>query len=266
MHKFQKQGGAGSEPERNGREWSRVEREICSAASEHACGLQTAAGEGHRRSLLSCSPLGWGRLGRSVGNESANFRELLAAAESAATPRAPNISKRMCRISGRGQVMTSHMRDKTQTDGTRESVCEVRNAESPGGRDGPRPPNKNAWWASIFTPRDCVAVHIRSWGRASFQVFAAVCRRSHVVAAPSAFFLTTKYCHGQDGGRVVVRAVPPIARRQKVRLALARAGRHDFLAAPVTATLASAPAANVALSVTIVLPQDLQHHVQRDRL
>ena len=69
------------------------------------------------------------------------FRELLAVAEIAATPRAPNISKMMCRISGRGQVMTSHMRDKTQTDGTRESVCEVRNAESPGGRDGPRPPN-----------------------------------------------------------------------------------------------------------------------------
>ena len=73
MHKFQKQGGAGSEPERNGREWSRVEREICSAASEHACGLQTAAGEGHRRSLLSCSPLGWGRLGRSVGDENSKI-------------------------------------------------------------------------------------------------------------------------------------------------------------------------------------------------
>ena len=85
-----------------------MERETGSAASEHAFGVQTAAGEGHRRSLLSCSPLGWGRLGRSVGNESANFRELLAAAESAATPRAPNISKRMCRISGPGQVLTSH--------------------------------------------------------------------------------------------------------------------------------------------------------------
>ena len=32
MHKFQKQrGGVGSEPEANGREWSRVEREIGSA-------------------------------------------------------------------------------------------------------------------------------------------------------------------------------------------------------------------------------------------
>eukprot|EP00964_Phaeocystis_antarctica_P136716 scaffold101177_cov70-Phaeocystis_antarctica.AAC.3 len=46
-------------------------REIGSAASEHACGLQTAAGEGHRRSLLSCSPLGWGRLGKSVGDRPA---------------------------------------------------------------------------------------------------------------------------------------------------------------------------------------------------
>ena len=54
--------GIGSEPEASGREWRRVEREIGSAASEHACGVQTAAGEGHRRSLLSCSPLGWGRL------------------------------------------------------------------------------------------------------------------------------------------------------------------------------------------------------------
>ena len=146
MHKFQKQGGyaANRRTRDDCSDWMELcmERETGSAASEHAFGVQTAAGEGHRRSLLSCSPLGWGRLGRSVGNESANFRELLAAAESAATPRAPNISKRMCRISGRGQVMTSHMRDKTQTDGTRESVCEVRNAESPGGRDGPRPPNK----------------------------------------------------------------------------------------------------------------------------
>ena len=49
-----------------------MERETGSAASEHAFGVQTAAGEGHRRSLLSCSPLGWGRLGRSVGNKSAN--------------------------------------------------------------------------------------------------------------------------------------------------------------------------------------------------
>ena len=30
---------------------------------------KTAAGEGHQRSLLSYSPLGWGRLGRSVGDE-----------------------------------------------------------------------------------------------------------------------------------------------------------------------------------------------------
>ena len=52
--------GIGSEPEASGREWRRVEREIGSAASEHACGVQTAAGEGHRRSLLSCSSFGFG--------------------------------------------------------------------------------------------------------------------------------------------------------------------------------------------------------------
>ena len=80
-------------------------------------------------------------------------------------------------------------------------------------------------------------------------------------------FITTKYYHGQDSGRVVIRAAPLIARGQNIGLALARAGRHDFLAAAVTATLATAAlAANVALSVTIVLPQDLQHHVLRDRL
>ena len=55
-------GGKQRTGDQNGREWSRIEREIGSAASEHACGVQTAAGEGHRRSLLSCSPLGWGRL------------------------------------------------------------------------------------------------------------------------------------------------------------------------------------------------------------
>ena len=65
-------------------------------------------------------------------------------------------------------------------------------------------------------------------------------------------FVTTKDYRGQDGGRVVVL---PIARGQDIRLALARAGRHDFLAAAVTATLATAAlTANVAPRVTIVLP------------
>ena len=79
--------------------------------------------------------------------------------------------------------------------------------------------------------------------------------------------ITTKYYHGQDGRRVVIRAALPIARGQHIHFALARAGRHDFLAAAVTATLATAAlAANVALSVTIVLTQDLQHPVLGDRL
>ena len=67
-------------------------------------------------------------------------------------------------------------------------------------------------------------------------------------------FITTKYYHGQDSGRVVIRAAPLIARGQNIGLALARAGRHDFRTA-TTATLATAAlTANVALSVTIVLP------------
>ena len=100
MHKFQKQGGAGSEPERNGREWSRVEREICSAASEHACGLQTAAGEGHRRSLLSCSPLGWGRLGRSVGDTNSKICAHFWPRPKGTQiwPRAPNFEKNFSKL------------------------------------------------------------------------------------------------------------------------------------------------------------------------
>ena len=73
------------------------------------------------------------------------------------------------------------------------------------------------------------------------------CRRTERIV-----FVTTKDYRGQDGGRVVVL---PIARGQDIRLALARAGRHDFLAAAVTATLATAAlTANVAPRVTIVLP------------
>jgi len=91
-----------------------------------------------------------------------------------------------------------------------------------------------------------------------------VCRRtSHVALTPHEhiFFITTKYYHGQNtAGRVAVRAAPPIARGQDVRLALARAGRHDFTTATAN------PATDVALSVTIVLPQDLQHPVLGDRL
>jgi len=63
---------------------------------------------------------------------------------------------------------------------------------------------------------------------------------------------------------VAVRAALPIARGQDVRLALARAGR-DVLAAAVTAALVTtALAANAALSVTTVLPQDLQVLQQGD--
>ena len=57
MHKFQKQGGYAANRRR-------IERKIGSAASDHACGVQATAGEGHRRSL--CSPeaplaeVGWG--------------------------------------------------------------------------------------------------------------------------------------------------------------------------------------------------------------
>ena len=73
------------------------------------------------------------------------------------------------------------------------------------------------------------------------------CRRTERIV-----FVTTKDYRGQDGGRVVVL---PIARGQDIRLALARAGRHDFLAAAATATLATAAlTANVAPRVTIVLP------------
>ena len=57
-------------------------------------------------------------------------------------------------------------------------------------------------------------------------------------------------------GIVVVRAALPIA----------RALCHDFLAATVTATLATtALATDTALSVTIVLAQDVQLHVLVDR-
>ena len=97
-----------------------------------------------------------------------------------------------------------------------------------------------------------------------FPVTRCVCRRtSHVALTPHEhiFFITTKYYHGQNtAGRVAVRAAPPIARGQDVRLALARAGRHDFTTATAN------PATDVALSVTIVLPQDLQHPVLGDRL
>eukprot|EP00964_Phaeocystis_antarctica_P131771 scaffold95757_cov67-Phaeocystis_antarctica.AAC.3 len=73
------------------------------------------------------------------------------------------------------------------------------------------------------------------------------CRRTERIV-----FVTTKDYRGQDGGRVVVL---PIARGHDIRLALARAGRHDFLAAAATATLATAAlTANVAPRVTIVLP------------
>ena len=102
------------------------------------------------------------------------------------------------------------------------------------------------------------------------QVFATVrLRRASEVSRRTEriVLITTKYYHGQDGGRVVIRAALPIARGQHIQLALARASRHDFLAAAVTATLATAAlAANVALSVTIVLTQDLQHPVLGDRL
>ena len=61
-------------------------------------------------------------------------------------------------------------------------------------------------------------------------------------------------------GLVVIRAALPIAHGHSS--ALARARCHDFLAATVTATLATtALATDTALSVTIVLPQDVQLHV-----
>ena len=52
---------------------------------------------------------------------------------------------------------------------------------------------------------------------------------------------------------MVVRAAPHLAHGQGVRLALARAGCHDFLAATATDT---------ALSVTIVLAQEVLLNVQ----
>ena len=102
----------------NGRQWSRVEREIGSAASEYACGVPIAAGEGHRRpdradrahgvSLQSCG-----------GGRGASKVEILpiflARPERPATglnlpqisfnAEATQISKRICRNSGRGQTI-----------------------------------------------------------------------------------------------------------------------------------------------------------------
>ena len=60
-----------------------------------------------------------------------------------------------------------------------------------------------------------------------------------------------------NGGVVVGRAAPHLAREQGVRLELAWAGCHDLLAATATDT---------ALSVTIVLAQDVQLHEQPDEL
>ena len=78
--------------------------------------------------------------------------------------------------------------------------------------------------------------------------------RRVVVAAPARLRHHQVLPKGKDGGLVAVRAALPIARGQDLSLALARAGR-DFLAAAVTATLATAAlTANVAPRVTIVLP------------
>ena len=110
---------------------------------------------------------------------------------------------------------------------------------------------------SLFIPLGVASFRDSGVARAS-----EVSRRTERIV-----LITTKYYHGQDGRRVVIRAALPIARGQHIHFALARAGRHDFLAAAVTATLATAAlAANVALSVTIVLPQDSQHPVLGDRL
>ena len=117
MHKFQKQGGVCSKPEARptaATKWSRIERKIGSAASDHACGVQATAGEGHRRSL--CSPeaplaeVGWGG---QWAMKVQNLRKLLSLAERPATglnlpqisfnAEATQISKRMCRNSARGQ-------------------------------------------------------------------------------------------------------------------------------------------------------------------
>ena len=89
--------------------------------------------------------------------------------------------------------------------------------------------------------------------------------RRVVVAAPARLRHHQVLPTGKDGGLVAVRAALPIARGQDLSLALARDGR-DFLAtAVVTAALVTtALAANAALSVTTVLPQDLQVLRQRD--
>ena len=63
---------------------------------------------------------------------------------------------------------------------------------------------------------------------------------------------------------MAVRAALPIARGQDVRLALARAGRNVLAAAVTAALVTTALAANAALSVTTVLPQDLQVLQQGD--
>ena len=82
MHKFQKQGGYAANRRQRptaATEWSRIERKIGSAASEHACGVlyRLPPARAIGGSLLSCSPLyagvGWGR--RSVGDESRELAE-----------------------------------------------------------------------------------------------------------------------------------------------------------------------------------------------
>ena len=117
MHKFQKQGGQAANRRTRptgATKWSRIEQKIGSAASEHACGVQATAGEGHRRSL--CSPdaplagVGWGG---QWAMKVQNLRKLLSPAERPATglnllqislnAEATQISKRICRNSGRGQ-------------------------------------------------------------------------------------------------------------------------------------------------------------------
>eukprot|EP00964_Phaeocystis_antarctica_P144103 scaffold109790_cov55-Phaeocystis_antarctica.AAC.2 len=97
MHKFQKQGeqAANRRTRPTGAtKWSRIEQKIGSAASEHACGVQATAGEGHRRSL--CSPdaplagVGWGG---QWAMKVQNLRTLFSRAERPATgPNLPQIS------------------------------------------------------------------------------------------------------------------------------------------------------------------------------
>ena len=86
-------GGVGSESEGNGREWSRVEREIGSATSEHACGVQTAAGEDHRRSLLSCRQAS--KFQGRKQNKSKNFAHNVASARKSG--QSPKFALNLCR-------------------------------------------------------------------------------------------------------------------------------------------------------------------------